>query len=88
MMNQQRRDLRKALQAHGTNLLEEVSVTAERSKGISRMEDATQLLDIATKVSTIYTKIETESKENKNRYAEARKKLVDAKNLINTVNKQ
>lgn len=88
MMNQQRRELRKALQTHGTNLLEEVSVNAEKSRGIARAEDANQLLDIATKVSSIHSKIEAESKANKARYAEARKKLIDAKTLINTINKQ
>lgn len=85
MMNHQRRELRKSLQNHGTNLLEEVSVNAEKNKGLNRLEDATQLLDIANRVSTIFTKIEAETNENKNRFAEAKEKLVAAKELITKI---
>ena len=82
IMNEQRRELRKALQGHSNDLLEEVSVSAEKSKGINRLEDAEQLLDIAKRIDTIYTKVEEENKNNQLRFAEARTKLVEAKAIV------
>jgi hypothetical protein len=81
-MNQERRELRKALQNHSNDLLEDVSVNAEKSKGIHRLEDAEQLLDIAKRIDTIYTKVEEENKNNQLRFAEARTKLVEAKAIV------
>jgi hypothetical protein len=82
IMNQERRELRKALQNHSNDLLEDVSVNAEKSKGIHRLEDAEQLLDIAKRIDTIYTKVEEENKNNQLRFAEARTKLVEAKAIV------
>ena len=82
IMNQERRELRKALQSHSNDLLEDVSVNAEKSKGIHRLEDAEQLLDIAKRIDTIYTKVEEENKNNQLRFAEARTKLVEAKAIV------
>lgn len=82
IMNQERRELRKALQSHSNDLLEDVAVNAEKSKGIHRLEDAEQLLDIAKRIDTIYTKVEEENKNNQLRFAEARTKLVEAKAIV------
>lgn len=82
IMNQERRELRKALQNHSNDLLEDVAVNAEKSKGIHRLEDAEQLLDIAKRIDTIYTKVEEENKNNQLRFAEARTKLVEAKAIV------
>ena len=82
IMNQERRELRKALQNHSNDLLEDVSVNAEKSKGIHRLEDAEQLLDIAKRIDTIYNKVEEENKNNQLRFAEARTKLVEAKAIV------
>lgn len=82
IMNQERRELRKSLQNHSNDLLEEVSVSAEKNKGIHRLEDAEQLLDIAKRIDTIYTKVEEENKNNKQRFADARAKLAEAKAIV------
>jgi hypothetical protein len=46
------------------------------------LEDAEQLLDIAKRIDTIYTKVEEENKNNQLRFAEARTKLVEAKAIV------
>lgn len=85
IMNAQRRELRRALQGHSTQLLDEVAVNAEKTKGTNRLEDAEQLLDIAKRIDTIAKKVDEEAKINKQRFADARAKLAEAKAVVSQI---
>lgn len=82
-INAERRKLRDQLSAHGTNVLENVAVTAARSAGVNRMEDAQKLLDFTSKIATISDKVIAEGEQNKTRFADARESLSKVKQLLN-----
>jgi hypothetical protein len=81
-INDQRRQLRDKLQSYGTQMLGNVALAAVKAQGQNRIEDATKLLDFATKVQQISKVISDEEKQNLTRYGEARTKLNEVKKLM------
>lgn len=74
-LNQERRNLRNQLKNHSYNLLEKLSIDAEKAKGINRLEDAENLLTISKRIDGLHDKLKTETQNNQTRFAEARTKL-------------
>lgn len=80
-MNDMRRELRASLQKYGMDVLENVSVTAARASGENRLADADLVLQTAQRLRSIADKVVAEGEKNKQRYAEARSKLEQARLL-------
>lgn len=80
-MNDMRRELRSSLQKYGMDVLENVSVTAARASGENRLADADLVLGTAQRLRSIADKVVAEGEKNKQRYAEARSKLEQARLL-------
>ncbi len=83
-INSERRSLRDSLTKYGTDTLENVAVKAAQAQGLNRLEDATKLLENATRLKDISAKVMSETQANKQRFAEARAKLLESKKLIET----
>lgn len=81
-MNQMRRELRASLQQYGLQVLEDVSVAAARTAGETRLEDAELVLGTAQRLRSIADKVLAEGDKNRARFAEARTKLEQARQLI------
>ncbi|TQX85957.1 MULTISPECIES: toxic anion resistance protein [Rhizobium] len=81
-MNDMRRQLRSSLQKYGMNVLEDVSVNAARASGENRLEDAELVLGTAQRLRAIADKVVAEGDKNKQRFAEARSKLEQARALV------
>lgn len=81
-MNEMRRELRSSLQQYGMDVLSDVSIKAARSSGKNRLADAELVLGTAQRLRAIADKVVAEGEKNKQRYAEARSKLEQARSLI------
>lgn len=81
-INEERRKLRDQLQGYGTTLLGSVATNAAKAQGENRVQDATRLLDFATKINSISKAVSDEEKQNVTRYADARTKLAEVKKLM------
>lgn len=81
-MNEMRRELRASLQQYGMDVLEEVSVSAAHTSGENRVADADLVLGTAKRLRDIADKVVVEGEKNKQRYAEARTKLEEARALV------
>jgi hypothetical protein len=80
-MNAMRRDLRASLQQYGLDVLEDVSVSATKASGEARLADADLVLGAAQRLRSIADKVVVEGQRNKERYAAARSKLEQARQL-------
>lgn len=81
-MNEMRRELRASLQQYGLDVLEDVSVNAARVSGETRLADADMVLGAAQRLRAIADKVVVEGEKNKDRYAAARAKLEQARQLV------
>jgi hypothetical protein len=81
-MNAMRRELRTSLQQYGLQVLEDVSVGAAKASGETRLADAELVLGTAQRLRTIADKVVAEGERNKQRYAEARAKLEQARQIV------
>lgn len=80
-MNLMRRELRASLQRYGLDVLENVSVGAAKASGEARLADADLVLGAAQRLRVIADKVVAEGERNKQRYAAARVKLEQARQL-------
>lgn len=80
-MNLMRRELRASLQGYGLDVLENVSVDAAKASGEARLADADLVLGAAQRLRVIADKVLAEGERNKQRYAAARLKLEQARQL-------
>ena len=80
-MNLMRRELRASLQGYGLDVLENVSVDAAKASGEARLADADLVLGAAQRLRVIADKVVAEGERNKQRYAAARVKLEQARQL-------
>ncbi|WP_200863970.1 toxic anion resistance protein [Asticcacaulis sp. AC466] len=80
-MNLMRRELRASLQGYGLDVLESVSVDAVKASGEARLADADLVLGAAQRLRVIADKVVAEGERNKQRYAAARVKLEQARQL-------
>lgn len=80
-MNVMRRELRASLQGYGLDVLEKVSVDAAKASGEARLADADLVLGAARRLRAIADKVVAEGELNKQRYAAARAKLEQARQL-------
>lgn len=81
-MNEMRRELRASLQQYGLEVLNDVSVNAARASGENRLADAELVLGTAQRLRSIADKVIAEGEKNKQRYAEARVKLEQARSIV------
>jgi len=81
-MNAMRRELRASLQQYGSQVLEDVSVNAVKAAGETRLADADLVLGTAQRLRAIADKVVAEGERNKERYAEARAKLEQARQIV------
>ncbi len=81
-MNEMRRELRASLQRYGMDVLEDVSVNGARASGENRLADAELVLATSQRLRSIADKVVAEGEKNKQRYAEARAKLEQARALV------
>ena len=81
-MNAMRRELRASLQQYGLQVLEDVSVNAVKASGETRLADADLVLGTAQRLRAIADKVVAEGERNKQRYAEARVKLEQARQIV------
>ncbi|MDE1995939.1 MAG: Toxic anion resistance protein (TelA), partial [Rhizobiaceae bacterium] len=81
-MNELRRELRTSLQHYGLQVLEDVSVNAAKASGETRLADAELVLGTAQRLRAIADKVVAEGERNKQRYAAARVKLEQARQLV------
>ena len=81
-MNAMRRELRASLQHYGLQVLEEVSVNAAKASGETRLADAELVLGTAKRLRAIADKVVAEGQRNKHRYAAARLKLEEARQVV------
>ncbi len=80
-MNAMRRELRASLQGYGLDVLEKVSVDAAKASGEARLDDADLVLGAAQRLRVIADKVVAEGELNKQRYATARARLEQARQL-------
>jgi hypothetical protein len=80
-MNALRRELRASLQGYGLDVLETVSVDAAKASGEARLADADLVLGAAQRLRVIADKVVAEGERNKERYATARARLEQARQL-------
>lgn len=80
-MNVMRRELRASLQGYGLDVLDKVSVDAAKASGEARLADADLVLGAAQRLRVIADKVVAEGELNKQRYATARQKLEQARQL-------
>jgi len=81
-MNAMRRELRASLQQYGLQVLEDVSVGAAKASGETRLADADLVLGTAQRLRVIADKVVAEGQRNKERYAAARAKLEQARQIV------
>ena len=81
-MNAMRRELRASLQQYGLQVLEDVSVGAAKASGETRLADADLVLGTAHRLRAIADKVVAEGQRNKERYAAARAKLEQARQIV------
>ena len=81
-INAMRRDLRASLQQYGSQVLEDVSVNAVKAAGETRLADADLVLGTAQRLRAIADKVVAEGERNKERYAAARIKLEQARQIV------
>ncbi|TAY89723.1 Toxic anion resistance protein (TelA) [Rhizobium leguminosarum] len=81
-MNAMRRELRASLQQYGSQVLEDVSVNAVKAAGETRLADADLVLSTAQRLRDIADKVVAEGERNKERYAAARVKLEQARQIV------
>lgn len=81
-MNAMRRELRASLQQYGSQVLEEVSVNAVKASGETRLADAELVLSTGQRLRAIADKVVAEGERNKERYAAARAKLEQARQIV------
>jgi hypothetical protein len=81
-MNAMRRELRASLQQYGLKVLEDVSVGAAKASGETRLADADLVLGTAQRLRMIADKVLAEGQRNKERYAAARAKLEQARQIV------
>jgi hypothetical protein len=81
-INAMRRELRASLQQYGSQVLEDVSVNAVKAAGETRLADADLVLDTAQRLRAIADKVVAEGERNKERYAAARTKLEQARQIV------
>jgi len=81
-INAMRRDLRASLQQYGSQVLEDVSVNAVKAAGETRLADADLVLGTAQRLRAIADKVVAEGERNKERYAAARTKLEQARQIV------
>ncbi|MBX5172008.1 Toxic anion resistance protein (TelA) [Rhizobium sp. NZLR1b] len=81
-MNTMRRELRASLQHYGSEVLEDVSVNSVRAAGETRLADADLVLGTAQRLRNIADKVVAEGERNKERYAAARAKLEQARQIV------
>ena len=81
-MNAMRRELRASLQQYGLQVLEDVSVGAAKASGETRLADADLVLATAQRLRVIADKVVAEGQRNKERYAAARAKLEQARQIV------
>jgi len=81
-MNEMRRELRTSLQNYGLQVLEDVSVGAAKASGETRLADAELVLGTAERLRMIADKVVAEGERNRARYAEARAKLEQARQIV------
>lgn len=77
--------LNEQLTRHRTNVLGEVAVNAQKAVGMNRTRDAELLLQMATTLKDISSKVSEEEKNNQQRFEEARLKLGQVKALVSTI---
>ncbi len=81
-INAMRRELRASLQQYGSQVLEDVSVNAVKAAGETRLADADLVLGTAQRLRAIADKVVAEGERNKERYAAARTKLEQARQIV------
>jgi Toxic anion resistance protein (TelA) len=81
-INAMRRELRASLQQYGSQVLEDVSVNAVKAAGETRLADAELVLGTAQRLRSIADKVVAEGERNKERYAAARTKLEQARQIV------
>ncbi|EJB05487.1 hypothetical protein Rleg9DRAFT_4371 [Rhizobium leguminosarum bv. trifolii WSM597] len=81
-MNAMRRELRASLQQYGSQVLEDVSVNSVKAAGETRLADADLVLGTAQRLRDIADKVVAEGERNKERYAAARTKLEQARQIV------
>jgi hypothetical protein len=81
-MNVMRRELRASLQQYGLQVLEDVSVGAAKASGEARLADAELVLGTAQRLRAIADKVVAEGQRSKERYAVARAKLEQARQIV------
>lgn len=81
-MNTERKALSDSLNKHSADLLGKTAEDAARAAGQNRLDDANRLLEYATNMDRIATKVKEEQKLNETRFAESRKILTQVGNLI------
>jgi len=81
-INAMRRELRTSLQQYGSQVLEDVSVNAVKAAGETRLADADLVLGTAQRLRAIADKVVAEGERNKERYAAARTKLEQARQIV------
>lgn len=87
-LNAARRELRATLEKHATTVLNNVATTAAKVQGDNRLEDAQLLSNLVTSLTQIGTNVEQEHKLNQQKFAEARTKLAEAQQALQTINKK
>ena len=81
-MNAMRRELRASLQQYGLQVLDDVAVGAAKASGEARLADAELVLGTAKRLRSIADKVMAEGQRNKERYAAARSKLEQARQIV------
>lgn len=81
-INAMRRELRASLQQYGLQVLEDVSVASAKAAGEARQSDAELVLATAQRLRAISDKVVAEGDRNHERYAVARAKLEQARQLV------
>lgn len=86
-LGEQRRLLRDVLQTKSSDLLGNVAVTAAKAVGDNRLADAQKLSTFVASLKQIGTNVETEHKNNTQKFAEARTKLVEVQSVLTEITK-
>ncbi len=85
VMNAQRRVVKQQLQSLTTQLYEVVATDAAKAVGDNRLEDAQLVLSVANALENIGDKVESIHTENTQKFAEAEKLLIQAKEKIRQI---
>ena len=81
-LNQERRQLQDTLNKHSMVTLSNVAINAVTTQGNNRLTDANNLLAVAKDLNALSTKVLEETRKNKEKFEETRKKLLEVKALL------